>query len=124
MTDQRAMPARGAIRLADVPDFVLGGVSVRASRGELMQGGNVERVEPRLMQVLVALAQANGATVSRQELTARCWGGLAMSPDAVNRVISLLRQLLTRLEPGARIETLPRIGYRLDIVANPIAISP
>jgi DNA-binding winged helix-turn-helix (wHTH) protein/Tfp pilus assembly protein PilF len=117
MTDPRAMPARATIQLADVPDFAVGRVSVRPSRGELARAGCAERVEPRLMQVLVALAQANGATVSRQELIARCWGGLSMSPDAVNRVISLLRQLLARMESGASIETLPRIGYRLDIAA-------
>jgi DNA-binding winged helix-turn-helix (wHTH) protein len=118
MTDQRAMPARAAIQLADVPDFMLGALSVRPSRGELVRARVSERVEPRLMQVLVVLAQANGATVSRQELVARCWGGLAMSSDAVNRVISLLRQTLIRLEVSARIETLPRIGYRLEVAAH------
>ena len=112
------MPPRHVIRLADVADFAVGRITVRPSRGELARGDAVERVEPRLMQVLVALAQANGATVSRQELIARCWGGLAMSPDVVNRVISLLRQLLIRIDAGSHLETLPRIGYRLDVAAS------
>jgi tetratricopeptide (TPR) repeat protein len=51
--------------------------------------------------------------VSREELTARCWSGVVVSPDAVNRVISLLRRLLDASAPAGRLETLPRIGYRL-----------
>jgi DNA-binding winged helix-turn-helix (wHTH) protein/tetratricopeptide (TPR) repeat protein len=107
------------IRLTGEPDFAIGDLVVRPSRGELVHVHGAERVEPRLMQVLVALAQANGGTVSRQELIARCWGGLSVSPDAVNRVISLLRHLLEASGTGARIETLTRIGYRL--IGGPVA---
>ena len=71
------------------------------------------RIEPRMMQVLVALAHAAGATVGRQELIERCWGGRAVSDDALNRVIARLRQMLVETGAGATIETLPRIGYRL-----------
>ena len=104
---------QGLIRLADEPDFSIDRLRVRPSRGEIEHGRGVERLEPRLMQVLIALAQAGGETVSREELIARCWGGVIVGQDAVNRVISLLRRLLAGLAPATRLETLPRIGYRL-----------
>lgn len=66
-----------------------------------------------MMQVLVALAQAKGSTVARGELIERCWGGLAVSDDALNRVVARLRKTLEQTAAGPSIETLPRIGYRL-----------
>ena len=44
------------------------------------------------MQVLVALAAADGAIVGRDDLTRRCWEGRVVGEDAINRVISRLRR--------------------------------
>ena len=103
------------VRLAEEPDFTAGTLRIRPSRGEVEHEGVVERVEPRLMQVLVVLARAGGQTVSRQELIARCWGGVVVSPDAVSRAISMLRRLIDGKDQNARVETLSRIGYRLTL---------
>ncbi|HXH16401.1 MAG TPA: winged helix-turn-helix domain-containing protein [Sphingomonas sp.] len=111
--EQTSRIAPRPIRLADEPDFSIGGLRVRPSSGEVEHGNVSERLEPRLMQVLITLTRADGGTVSREELTARCWGGVTVSPDAVNRVISLLRRLIAASAPTSRLETLPRIGYRL-----------
>ena len=51
------------------------------------------RLQPRVMQVLVARARAGGEVVSRDELLASCWGGLAIGDDAINRCIGRLRRL-------------------------------
>ena len=112
-TDPQAPDAAGRIILAREPDFRLGRLRVRPSRSEIHGDGPVERLEPRVMQVLVALARRNGDTVARQELIDRCWGGLVVGKDAVNRVISVLRGLAERTDRSFRIETLARIGYRL-----------
>ena len=117
--EQHSRSAPRPIRLADEPDFSIGGLRVRPSSGEVQHGNVSERLEPRLIQVLIALADADGETVSREELTARCWAGVSVSPDAVNRVISLLRRLIAASSPASRLETLPRIGYRL---IQPIAV--
>ena len=67
------------------------------------------------MQVLVALARADGEVVSRDELLASCWAGLAIGDDAINRCIGRLRRLSEEEAPGAfAIGTLRRIGYRLS----------
>jgi len=66
------------------------------------------------MQVLVALSRTGGEAVTRDQLVASCWGGLAIGDDAINRCIGRLRRIAEEEAPGAFvIETLPRIGYRL-----------
>ncbi len=117
--DQHSRFASAPIRLTEEPDFSIGTLQVRPSRGEVESKGKVTRLEPRLMQVLIVLAQGGGETVSREELIARCWSGVVVSADAVNRVISLLRRLLEVSAPAGQLETLPRIGYRLIEADDP-----
>jgi TolB-like protein len=103
----------GPVRLSQEPDFTLGGLRVRPSLSEIEAEGEVTRLEPRVMQTLVALAKRDGGTVSREELVTQCWGGVVVGKDAVNRVISILRAIAARSDGAFRIETLSRIGYRL-----------
>jgi DNA-binding winged helix-turn-helix (wHTH) protein/tetratricopeptide (TPR) repeat protein len=73
-----------------------------------------ETLEPRVMQVLVALARAQGAVVSRDELVQACWGGRIVGEDSINRAISRLRRLAKGRGGGDfAIETVPKVGYRL-----------
>jgi DNA-binding winged helix-turn-helix (wHTH) protein len=66
------------------------------------------------MQVLVALAQANGAVISRDELIERCWGGVVVGENAIQRVISRLRQVAATLGNGCfQLETITKVGYRI-----------
>jgi len=103
------------IDLGREPDFALGGARVYPSIAEVAVDSTRIRLQPRVMQVLVALTRANGEVVSRDDLIASCWGGLAIGDDAINRCISRLRRLAEAEAPGAfAIETLPRIGYRLS----------
>lgn len=80
------------------------------------EAGRCEGLEPRVMQVLVALAQARGAIVTRDELTDLCWDGRIVGEDALNRVISRLRRLSVEVGGDAfRIETITKVGYRLVV---------
>ena len=102
------------IDLAREADFVLGQAHVVPSAQEVEAGGARIKLQPRVMQVLVALARAKGELVSRDTLVTSCWAGLAVGEDAINRCIQRLRRLAETEAPGAyAIETLPRIGYRL-----------
>lgn len=100
------------IDLAHERDFPLGALTVHPSTREVSQGGLRTVIEPRVMQVLVALSRANGAVVSKDDLTRQCWDGRVVGEDAINRVMSRLRRVAE--ESGAfRIETVTRVGYRL-----------
>lgn len=105
--------------LAREPDFRLGAVRVRPSVREVRSGDRCDMLEPRVMQVLVALAARPGQVVSRDELIARCWAGRIVGEDAINRCIGQLRKLAAALDEGAlAIDTVARVGYRL---AGPVS---
>lgn len=71
-------------------------------------------VEPRVMNLLLCLAEKAGKTVTREELTARVWPDCHVGEDALNTCVSRLRRALQDdgREPRV-IETVPKIGYRL-----------
>jgi DNA-binding winged helix-turn-helix (wHTH) protein len=102
-----------AIELKREGDFELGSLTVRPSASEVVIDGAAERVEPRVMQTLVALAQAAGRAVSRDELMARCWEGAVVSEDAVTRAVGQVRRLSRRAPDAFTLETIPKVGYRL-----------
>lgn len=108
-----------SIELAREADFSLGPLLVRPSLREVGIQGIQERLEPRVMQVLVALGQRAGAVVSRDELTERCWDGRIVGDDAINRCISRLRRLGNQ-HNAFTIEAIARIGYRLDAAETQI----
>lgn len=102
------------VELAYEPPFQLGRASVRPSTREWVGPLGREVLEPRVMQVLVALARANGETVTRDALIETCWDGRTVSEHAINRVLSALRRLSEGVGRGAfAIETVARVGYRL-----------
>lgn len=100
------------IELAGTADFDVGPLRLRPSLREVQVGGTTCSLEPRVMQVLVALAERAGETVPRDELIARCWRGAVVSEDAVQRCIRQLRRL-AESAGGFEIQTLTRVGYRL-----------
>lgn len=103
-----------AIRLADVGPFRLGELRVQPATRQLFRGNSSEVLEPRVMQVLVALAQANGAVISRDELIERCWDGVIVGENAIQRTISRLRQVAATLGKGCfQLETITKVGYRI-----------
>ncbi|MGH7017689.1 MAG: winged helix-turn-helix domain-containing protein [Caulobacteraceae bacterium] len=102
------------VELAHEPAFALGASRIVPAACEIEAGGARVRLQPRVMQVLVALARAEGAIVSRDDLIADCWRGLSVGEDSINRCIQRLRRLSEAEAAGAyEIETLPRLGYRL-----------
>ena len=103
------------IDLAHEKPFRLGAVTVNPPVRELSRDtGERESLEPRVMQVLVALAQARGELLTRDDLTERCWEGRIVGEDAINRVISRLRRSAEGIGKGAfRIDTVTKVGYRL-----------
>ncbi|HEX4177162.1 MAG TPA: winged helix-turn-helix domain-containing protein, partial [Rhizomicrobium sp.] len=115
MTAETDRPdTKAAIDLAQINDFDLGASCVSPSTREVLRDSTREMLEPRVMQVLVALFQADGRVVSRDELIVRCWEGRIVGEDAINRAIGRLRRLSEADNQASfEIETIPRVGYRL-----------
>ena len=115
--DIAARPANNLapIDLAAEPDFHLGDLVVRPSIRSVLIDGKEERIEPRVMQVLVALAGAGGETVSRDALVSRCWSGVTVGDDAIARAIAKVRKL-GGFGGGTHfvVDTVPRVGFRLQ----------
>lgn len=113
------------IDLAHSEDFELGTITVRPSSRELVTAKGTVMIEPKMMQVLVTLAQADGGVVSRDHLVEQCWSGRIVGDDAVNRIIGKLRRLAEGPAAGAfDIETVARVGHRLVQVSEPARVTP
>jgi len=100
------------IDLARVSSFTLGPLEVRPPSRQVVLGERRDVVEPRVMQVLVALARRRGEVVSRDDLIASAWGGRVVGEDAINRAIAGVRRIADAYG-GFAVETVTRVGYRL-----------
>jgi len=110
--DGSAVP--GQVVLAHELPFTIGALSANPATRQVVNGERQETLEPRVMQVLIALACANGAVVTRSELIDRCWDGRVVTDDAINRVLSRIRNLADHIGSGSfAVETITKVGYRL-----------
>ena len=93
--------------------FSLGDWEVLPAKGILRCKGEEVHPEPKVLEVLLALARRDGDLVTKDELIAEVWDGKAFSDEPILRCISLLRGHFNDKKPFTIIETLPRRGYRL-----------
>jgi DNA-binding winged helix-turn-helix (wHTH) protein len=104
----------------DPPQFWIGDLVVVPERNIVIRGGGEIKLEPRMMQVLVMLAEHSGETLSPERLLIDVWGCTANddSPvygdSSVSRAISLMRKAIGDDSRKPRyIETVSKAGYRL-----------
>ncbi len=85
----------------------------------IQKGEKIVKLEPKVMQVLVFLANRPGEVVARQELEDHVWEGTIVGYDAVTNTIIKLRKAFGDNPKKHRvIETISKTGYRLtaDVV--------
>lgn len=105
--------------LARRDDVVLGAARISPSMRLIRGPGGEASLEPRTMQVLVALLDARGRVVTRDALFRRCWGDAVVGDDSLNRAIADIRRVARTVAVGSfAIETAPRTGYRLTETAS------
>jgi adenylate cyclase len=116
----RPSPATGRINLAYETPVRLGPLAVEpALRRVAHDDGREEILEPRVMQVLVALVRADGRIVSRDDLMMSCWHGVVVGEDAINRVMGRVRRLADGIGDGEiKLETVTKVGYRLIVTSE------
>ena len=96
------------------PDFRVGPWLVRPSLNAISQNGTSTRLEPKVMEVLVCLAEHAGEAVAKEKLLQTVWPDTFVSDDVLKRSISELRRVFGDDARESRIiETIPKRGYRL-----------
>lgn len=114
MNDLSAL-LRRPIELVSEPSFSLGTGMVHPASLEVVWPDGSSKLEPRVMQVLVALNRRRGDPLSREELSHLCWEGRVVGDDALVRCIGRLRKVFQR-DPAVEIGSIPRVGYRLRLL--------
>ncbi len=103
-----------ATSLAELETVRIGSFEVRPGTREIHGPLGLITVEPRVMEVFVALMSAGGRVVTRGELVDRCWGGRAVSEDAINRTIQRIRWVAKGVAANSfSVKTVHKAGYRL-----------
>jgi len=94
--------------------FRIGECLIEPLQNRIVRGRIEARLEPRVMDVLVCLAERAGDVVSRETLNEQVWGNIVVTDQAVTNCISELRHHLGDDRATHRlIETIPKRGYRL-----------
>ena len=92
----------------------IGDFDVEPSLNRLYKGQEMLTVEPRVMDLLMLLAESPGQVFGRDEILQRVWPETTVQDDALRRVVTLLRRVLDDDPKAPRyVETITRRGYRL-----------
>jgi TolB-like protein/DNA-binding winged helix-turn-helix (wHTH) protein/tetratricopeptide (TPR) repeat protein len=102
--------------------FQLGVWRVHPDQGLLEGEDGQFHLEPKVMEVLVYLAQNQDKVVKRDDLINEVWHGTPVTDEVLSRAISVLRTHLGdhHMTP-TYIQTLPKVGYRLLMPVTPLA---
>lgn len=112
--DVAALRVTTTSELARRAPFRLGETLITPASREVAGPGGHATIEPRVMQVLVVLADAAGAVVTRDDLIRLCWNRQVVGDDALNRAVAEVRRVARTAGSGDFVvETIPRTGYRL-----------
>ena len=79
-------------------------------------------IEPKVMDVLVLLANSPGEVISRQQILDSVWADVVVGEEVVSRAISLLRKELGDDQKDPRfLKTVSKRGYRLVADVAPLS---
>ena len=100
--------------LVSAAAFQIVGWTVHPTANRMRCGSDTVKLEPKVMRVLVYLANRHGQTVTRDELARAVWSGTVVGDDAVTNAIIKLRKAFGDDSRSPKvIETIPKLGYRL-----------
>lgn len=104
--------------MASAHQFDFGNFRLDADARLLFRGASRILLTPKAVDILVALVEKHGATVTRNDLLATVWPDAIVEEGTLSSHISLLRKAL-----GPQfIETIPKRGYRFvgSVVTHPV----
>lgn len=94
--------------------FRVGDFEVRPQQGRIVGPDREHRVQPKIIDVLLCLADHPDEVVPRETIHDEVWGNVIVTDDALNRCVSELRRVFGDKRGNTNyIETVPKRGYRL-----------
>ena len=106
--------SKKAIAVTAQADFIVGDWLVRPELNRIERAGQQVHVKPKSMAVLIELAGAERAVVSRNDLMEAVWPGMAVTDDVLTQCVVELRKAFgDDAKAPQYIETIPRRGLRL-----------
>ncbi|MBL8473896.1 MAG: winged helix-turn-helix domain-containing protein [Rhodocyclaceae bacterium] len=94
--------------------YRIGQFTLDPATNELLCEGQIQRLEPKAVEVLARLAGRAGEVFAREELLEAVWPGVVVGDDALTQVVIKLRKALgDDARRPAYIETISKRGYRL-----------
>ena len=104
-------------------DFQIGEWVISPRLNSLSQNGHSVRIEPKVMQVLLCLAEERDV-VSKEKLMHTVWTDTFVTDDVLTRSISELRKIFADNPKNPRfIQTIPKGGYRLMLPVRDVRTS-
>lgn len=98
---------------SDAQTFQFGAWHVQPSDNSIRLGSERFQMEPRAMDVLVALCKEPNTIISAEQLLEQCWGSTLYGDNPVHKTIAQLRKLLgDQTSAPVYIETIRKRGYR------------
>jgi DNA-binding response OmpR family regulator len=95
--------------------LTVGELTIDRRRRTASRAGTVLDLHHTPFDILVALAEAHPAVITRSELTDRIWGDDPPASDALATHIYSLRQVLDRPFDLPMLKTLHGVGFRLEV---------
>lgn len=106
------------------PSFTAGEALIQPALNRISIHGRAAQVEPKVMQVLLLMAERPGAVISRETFLDTVWAGTAGDDYLLNRAVSELRKIFDDDAQAPRyIETIRKSGYRLVAPIAPAKVA-
>jgi TolB-like protein/DNA-binding winged helix-turn-helix (wHTH) protein len=104
-------------------DFHVAEWLVEPDLNTVCRNGETVHLQPKVMKVLVCLAQRAGKPVSKEELLNLVWAETFVGDDVLKRSISELRRVFgDDVQAPSIIQTIPKRGYRLVARVQPATV--
>lgn len=93
--------------------FITGALTVNVSQNSVEYQKKTLVLQPKVLELLVLLCAAQGATQSKAALTSALWPDTIVGPDSLANTVTRLRKVLNEeIKNPHFIETVQRKGYR------------
>ncbi|MCJ8273027.1 MAG: winged helix-turn-helix domain-containing protein, partial [Psychrosphaera sp.] len=95
-------------------EFFVGNYRVDMTRSQIVAENDIVSMEPKVLQVLLILAENQGEVVAHETILNKVWPDVVVAPNALQRCIAQLRKAFGDDAKAQQvIATHPKVGYSL-----------